>query len=143
MPSWILKVATARNVLLGAIEPGDTALLGTFGRLAGEAGANPELEKAGLLPPSPDQPDADRRRPTDVYLPSWFGGVPAALDLAITSPQRQDTFADAAVHVGAAAEAYELYKRSDLNTEADCRAQGIAFVPLVAETSGGWGPYAR
>jgi hypothetical protein len=50
-----------------------------IGRLAGEASANPELEKAGLLPLGPDQPDADLRRPADVYLPYWFGGVPAAL----------------------------------------------------------------
>ena len=27
-----------------------------------------------------------------------------------------------------------------LNTAAVCSAQGIKFVPLVAETSGGWGP---
>ena len=25
-------------------------------------------------------------------------------------------------------------------TEAECTAQGIQFVPVVAETSGGWGP---
>ena len=44
--------------------------------------------------------------------------------------------------VGAAAEAYEAYKRSFLDTAAVCRAQGIAFVPLVAESSGGWGASA-
>ena len=29
-----------------------------------------------------------------------------------------------------------------LGTDDDCRAQGIAFIPMIAETSGGWGPAA-
>jgi hypothetical protein len=37
---------------------------------------HPELERPGLLLPSPDQPDAQLRRPADVYLPSWHGGRP-------------------------------------------------------------------
>ena len=40
---------------------------------------------------------------------------------------------------GHAASEYEARKRSFLQTEEDCRQQGIHFVPLVAETSGGWG----
>ena len=111
-------------------------------RHAEEAGANPELEKPDLLQPCPNQPAANRRRPADVYLPNWFGGTPAALDFAITSPHRQDISAVASTRVGAAAEAYELYKRSYLGTDNDCRAQGIAFIPMIAETSGGWGPAA-
>ena len=43
---------------------------------------------------------------------------------------------------GAAAEAYEEYKRTYLNTAADCQQHGLSFVPLVAECSGGWGPSA-
>ena len=53
------------------------------GRLADDAGANPELEKPGLLQPNPDQPNAGLRRPADVYPPTWFGSMPAALDLAV------------------------------------------------------------
>ena len=48
----------------------------------------------------------------------------------------------ASTRVGAAAVAYELYKRGHLNTDADCRARRIAFTSMIAETSGGWGPAA-
>ena len=33
--------------------------------------------------------------------------------------------------------------RNYLNTADDCQRQGIAFVPLVGEPSGGWGPSAQ
>ena len=75
----------------------------------------------------------------DLYLPNWFGGTPAALDLATTSPHRQNISAVASTRVAAAADAYEVYKRSYLNTDASCRAQGISFIPMIAKTSGGWG----
>ena len=49
---------------------------------------------------------------------------------------------ESVARVSAAAEAYELFKHHYLNTEADCRAQDTAFLPIIAETSGGWGPTA-
>jgi len=110
------------------------------GRFAAEAGQNPELEKPGLLPPGPDNPGSNLRRPADVFLPSWSNGAPAALDLAVTSPQRQDILRQASLRGAAAAEAYECYKRQYLDTAADCQSQGLAFIPMVAEPSGGWGP---
>jgi hypothetical protein len=110
------------------------------GRVASSAGLAPSLEKTELLPPRPDDPSGSNlRRPADVYLPSWDHGAPAALDLAIVSPQRQGIVAQAAVTAGAAASAYASHKRSHLQTEEECAAQGVAFLPLVAETSGGWG----
>ena len=109
---------------------------------ANKGGLHPALERPGLLQPSPEQPDAQRRRPADVFLPSWEGGRPAALDLAITCPQRQDLRALAAQRSGAAAKAYEQTKREYLGTAAQCEAQGFSFVPFVGETSGGWGPSA-
>ena len=108
------------------------------GAFASSAGLNPELEKPGLLQPSPEQPGAARRRPADVYIPSWS----AALDLAITSPQRLDAPPEATSSAGAAAEAYERYKREYLHTANDCEAQGHQFRPIVGEPSGGWGPSA-
>ena len=48
----------------------------------------------------------------------------------------------AASAAGAAARSYEDHKRSHLQTEEECRQQGILFIPLVAESSGGWGPSA-
>ena len=110
---------------------------------AASAGANPSLEQAGLLPPRPDDPSGNNlRRPADVFLPSWVHGQPAAFDLAITSPQRQGVVAQASLTTGFAAAEYEARKRSFLNSEEECRQQGILFVPLVAETSGGWGASA-
>ena len=38
--------------------------------------------------------------------------------------------------------AYEAYKRSYRNTAVDCLAQGMSFIPMVAESSGGWGTSA-
>ena len=46
----------------------------------------------------------------------------------------------AAENAGAAARAYETFKRAHLNTETECGQQGVTFVPMVAESSGGWGP---
>ena len=109
-----------------------------IGAFADAAGLNPELEKPGLLQPSPEQPDANRRRPADIFIPSW----PAALDVAITSPQRLDAPPGAATTAGAAAEAYERHKRAYLNTADDCTAQGFQFRPIVGEPTGGWGPSA-
>ena len=107
------------------------------------AGYNTTVEEPHLLPPRLDDPTGSNlRRPADVYAPSWFHGQPAALDLAITSPQRQDVLNQASRETGHAAVAYESRKRSHLRTEEECREQGILFVPLVAESSGGWGPSA-
>ena len=95
------------------------------------------------MPPRPDDPTGSNlRRPADVYAPSWIHGQPAAFDLAITSPQRQEVVNRASSETGYAAVAYESRKRSYLQTEEECRQQGILFVPLVAESSGGWGPSA-
>ena len=46
---------------------------------------------------------------------------------------------------GAASEAlasYERYKRSYLGTAAQCKENGIGFVPLVFDADGGFGPSA-
>ena len=96
-----------------------------------------------MLPPRPDDPSGSNlRRPAYVDAPSWTHGQPAAYDLAITSPQRQETLGQASLRPGHAATQYEGHKRTHLSTEEDCRRQGILFVPLVAETSGGRGPSA-
>ena len=112
-------------------------------RFADAAGLNTTIEQPHLLPPRPDDPSGSNlRRPADVYAPSWTHGQPAAFDLAITSPQRQETLSQASLGAGHAASQYKGHKRTHLGTEEDCRRQGILFVPLVAESSGGWGPSA-
>ena len=111
------------------------------GIFATSARLHPVLEKPGLLQSCPDQPNASQRRPADVYLPSW-NGTPAALDFAITSPHRLDAPAEALSIPGAAATAYEAHKRFYKNTASDCEAQGMAFLPMVGEPTGGWGTSA-
>ena len=111
-----------------------------LGRVAQGAGFSPSLEQAHLLPPRPeDNQAANLRRPADIYIPSWKNGAPAALDTAITSPLQQGIVGQAALTSGAAAKAYEERKRAFLNTADLCAQQGILFVPLVAECTGGWG----
>ena len=118
------------------------------------AGLNPELERPGLLQPRPiagavqengalRDPNANRR-PADVFLPKWRRGAPAALDLAITSGLRNDMVQKSVEDGGSAAKAYEHFKRSHMQTEALCQEEGILFIPLICEaTGGGWGPAAN
>ncbi|CAK0798447.1 unnamed protein product, partial [Prorocentrum cordatum] len=87
------------------------------GRFAAAAGCNPELERPGLLPPRPGDDRAIGRRPADVYIPSWHLGAPAAFDFAVSSPHRQAARGMAFQGVGSAAEAYEVVKRTHLDTE--------------------------
>ena len=118
------------------------------------AGLNPELERQGLLQPRPlsgvtQESGANRdpnelRRPADVYLPRWRRGIPAALDLAITSGLRSDIVNRSAADGSAAVLAYEDFKRSYLDTETICQDNGIKFIPIICEADGGgWGPAAH
>ena len=118
------------------------------------AGLNPELERPGLLQPRPltgavQESGADRhpqslRRPADVYLPRWRRGMPAALDLAVTSGLKTDMVRRSAENGSAAVIAYEDYKRSFLDTDTTCQEEGINFIPLMCEADGGaWGPAAN
>jgi len=105
------------------------------------AGLHPELERPGLLlPMRPDDVDQTARRPADVYLPNWTSGQPAALDFAVTAPQRQATLQEAAVRSLASASDYVEKKRSHLNTASLCEASGVTFLPMVVESSGAWAP---
>ena len=100
------------------------------------AGLQPEKEKGGLLlPQHPDDSSSIRRRPADLYVPSYLGS-PTAFDLAVTAPSRQATLGEAARTSLAAASAYADTKAAHLETAAACRGQGVEFSPLVAEATG-------
>ncbi len=119
--------------------------------IASIAGLRPEKEKPGLLPPRPNSEQlrgedagAGRRRPADVWIPQWHSGTPAAWDFAVTSALQSGSLQEAAAEPSAAAASYEQHKRTHLDTAAQCRQQGLEFVPVVAEAhSGTWGPTAR
>ncbi|CAE7241269.1 unnamed protein product, partial [Symbiodinium pilosum] len=105
---------------------------------AARAGLQPELEKPGLLlPQRPEDARVERRRPADVYLPA-LARTPAALDLAVTAPQRQESLAQAGQQSLAAAASYAEAKAAHLQTARACAEQGVRFIPLVAEATGAW-----
>ena len=84
------------------------------------------------------------RRPTDVYLPRWRRGAPAALDFAVTSGLRSDVINRSALDGSSSTKAYEDFKRSHLNTATACQEEGITFIPMICEADGGgWGPAAH
>ncbi|KAL5505646.1 hypothetical protein EMCRGX_G007111 [Ephydatia muelleri] len=78
---------------------------------------------------------------TDILLPHWCMGKPAALDLSVTSPLNPLTLLEAGVTAGAAAKATEERKLK-ANT-GKCADLGWVCVPVVAESYGAWGLTAR
>ena len=105
---------------------------------AERAGLRPEKERPNLLLPTcPEDTQTGRRRPADVFLPA-LAGSPAALDFAVTAPQRQETLALAGRETGAAAAAYARHKEAHLGTAQACEGQGVVFVPMVVESTGTW-----
>ena len=96
---------------------------------AGSAGLGPVREGRFLLP-------GTDRRPADVLLPHWVGGKDAAMDVTIVTPLQAATMPGAANTAGHALD--YAYGRKVNGAEEECRRQGIAFLPLVAESFGGW-----
>ena len=96
---------------------------------AGSAGLGPVREGRFLLP-------GTDRRPADILLPHWTGGKDAALDVTIVTPLQAATMPGAANTAGHALD--YAYGRKVNGAEEECRRQGIAFLPLVAESFGGW-----
>ena len=64
------------------------------------------MEKPGILLPERPEDSSNKRRPADIYLPTWDGGLPVALDFAVTAPQRQAIIRSSASEPLAAATAY-------------------------------------
>ena len=114
------------------------------------SGVRAEREKQGLLPPRPDdevlrgEVHGSHRRPADVWLPSWSGSAPCAIDFAVTSGLRADRLSLSAQDVGSVWSIYEDFKRTHMDTESQCTAQGLSFLLFVVEAhGGGFGPVAR
>ena len=75
-------------------------------------------------------------RPADVYVENWIDGGKVAFDISVVSPTQNAIILRAAETPAAAIEMRKSSKiREHFN---DCRAQGIAFKPLVVESFGGW-----
>ena len=100
---------------------------------AAAAGLAPTKEGRALIP-------GTNLRPADVFIPNWAGGRDAALDVTVTHPLQDMTRAGAATSPGHALNV--AYDRKMAGAGEQCRQQGIAFIPVVAEALGGWHPVA-
>ena len=76
----------------------------------------------------------------DVLIRNWVGGKDAALDVTVVTPLQDATMPAAANTPGHAFS--HAYGREMNGAHEECRRQGIAFLPIVAETFGGWHPEA-
>ena len=84
------------------------------------------------------------RRPADVLIRNWVGGKDAALDVTVVLVTPiQDICLPGAVNTAGHGHALShAYGRKLNGAEEECRRQGIAFLPIVAETFEGWHPEA-
>jgi hypothetical protein len=97
--------------------------------VAQSAALGPSKEGRFLLP-------GTDRRPADILIPHWAGGKDAALDVTVINPLQIATVAEAAVRPGSALTV--AFNRKVGSAGELCRRQGLAFVPLAAESLGGW-----
>ena len=84
-------------------------------------------------------PGRDSRQ-ADVLLPQWSGGRDAALDITVVKPCQATFVVGAADIPGYVLD--QAHKKKMRGVEEACRAQGISFLSLVAESHGGWGEVA-
>eukprot|EP00660_Eupelagonema_oceanica_P019521 gene19521-biopygen901 len=83
---------------------------------------------------------AEGRRPADVFLPAWSLGKPACLDFAVTSGLSMGALHASAQDGAAATTEYAARKQALLDTASHCTDEGLDFIPMIVEASGGgWG----
>ena len=100
---------------------------------AASAGLAPSKEGRALLP-------GNQRRPADILIPHWSGGLDAALDVTVTHPLQDLTRAGEAAEPGHALSV--AYVKKMRGASEQCKEQGLAFIPIVAESLGGFHPIA-
>ena len=76
------------------------------------------------------------KKPGDVYLPAWFLGCDAALDVTVITPIQDDIIVRASQKGGVAADI--AHKRKLAKYYNDCKSVAVEFLPLAVETWGGW-----
>ena len=111
-------------------------------------GMNVERERAGLLPCRPSQDGlpspAQARRPADIWVARGDAQQPQAIDFAVTAGLRDPTIGADEATVASLFHDYETHKRNHLDTDEQCRRQGLAFLPFVIDAhAGGLSPLAR
>ena len=110
---------------------------------AQRAGLRPEREKAGLLLPSNPEETGQANRRASRCVPARLCRVSCCLRFR-QSWRHSDRrpWLQASRHTGAAAAAYAQHKELHLDTAQACAAQGVKFMPMVAECTGAWAPEA-
>ena len=98
---------------------------------AAAAALAPLREVRDLLP-------GNKRRPADVFLCNWAGGLDAALDVTFTQPSKMPIVYRAGAAATPGHALTQMYNNKCRVTKDLCREQGIAFIPIVAESLGGW-----
>ena len=111
-------------------------------------GARVEREKAGLLPGRPSEDGlpspAQARRPADVWLAGSDAQGAQAIDFAVTSGLRSPCLGATDGDIASVFADYEDHKRAYKDTDAQCRRQGLTFVPFIVDAhAGGLSPLAR
>ena len=96
---------------------------------AAQAALGPRKEPAGLLPGSDDCP-------ADVLLPFWANGKDAALDISIVNPLQQ-ALVEQVARDGNCGVQHSFNTKVRKYSER-CGAEGLAFVPIIVDTFGGW-----
>ena len=110
----------------------------------------PEVEKRGLLPPRPITDgvnSSNDRRPADIFLPRGSRlakHMPEAVDFAVSSGMRRDRIRKQDGIVEEVFTEYTSLQESHMDTAAQCKQQGLSFLPFIIEGhGGGWSAKAR
>ena len=91
---------------------------------------------AGLSPVKEARVVANSQsRPGDIFLQNWRGKQ-TAFDVAVTSPLSQSALPQSHKTPGAAIATMKSHKYNKHSRA--CQINGVAFIPLVVETLGGW-----
>ena len=75
-------------------------------------------------------------RPADLLIPRWEGGKDSALDVTVVSALQGAMVAGSAATDGFAVG--KAFDRKIAKVGEACRQEGIAFIPVAADTLGGW-----
>ena len=96
---------------------------------AAAAALAPAKEGRFLLP-------GEGGRPADLLIPGWANGRDAAWDVTVINPLQESMVRGAATTPGHALS--HAHKRKLDKSWEPCHAQGIAFLPIAAESLGAW-----
>jgi len=99
------------------------------------AAKNPIKEKLYILGQD------NSKRPADIFIPNFMNDKTVCLDVGITTPMAPSHIPKASAKQLAAAEDYAESKSK--KNGVPCLAQGLLYIPVCGESTGGWTPKAH